>query len=97
MFEYIPLALIAIILLSWCIDYINGFHDTANSIATVVATGVLPGRYAVMMAAVLNFCGALVGTAVASTIAKGLADPIYIVPAVVIAALLAAIFWDILT
>ena len=97
MIAYIPLTLIAIVLLSWCIDYINGFHDTANSIATVVATGVLPGRYAVLMAAMFNFIGALVGTAVASTIAKGLADPIHIVPAVVIAALLAAIFWDLLT
>jgi PiT family inorganic phosphate transporter len=97
MFEYVPLALIAIIFLSWCIDYINGFHDTANSIATVVSTGVMPGRYAVMMAAVLNFAGALAGTAVASTIAKGLVAPIHIVPAVVMAALLAAIFWDLFT
>ncbi|MCL1894255.1 MAG: inorganic phosphate transporter [Holophagaceae bacterium] len=93
----IPLALIAIILLSWCIDFINGFHDTANAIATVVSTGVLPAKYAIMMAAVLNFIGALVGTAVATTIAKGLADTSHMVPAVVIAALMAAIFWDLLT
>ena len=97
MFEHVPLALLSIIFLSWCIDYINGFHDTANSIATVVSTGVLPGRYAVMMAAALNFVGALVGTAVASTIAKGLVDPGLLVPAVVIATLLAAIVWDLLT
>jgi len=97
MFEYIPLALIVIVFLSWCIDYINGFHDTANAIATVVATGVLPARYAILMAASLNFIGALVGTAVATTIAKGLADTVHMVPAVVIAALLAAIFWDLLT
>lgn len=96
-FTYIPLVLIAIVLLSWCIDFINGFHDTANAIATVVSTGVLPAKYAIMMAAVLNFAGAMVGTAVATTIAKGLADPIHIVPAVVIAALLAAIIWDLLT
>ena len=97
MFEYIPLALIAIVFFSWCIDYINGFHDTANAIATVVSTGVLPAKYAIMMAAGLNFVGALVGTAVATTIAKGLADTVHMVPAVVMAALLAAIFWDLLT
>ncbi|MCE1228509.1 MAG: inorganic phosphate transporter [Firmicutes bacterium] len=97
MFQYVPLALIVIVLLAWCIDYINGFHDTANAIATVVATGVLPAKYAIIMAAILNFTGALVGTSVATTIAKGLADGAQMVPAVVIAALLAAIFWDLLT
>jgi PiT family inorganic phosphate transporter len=97
MFEYIPLVLIVIVLLSWCIDFINGFHDTANAIATVVSTGVLPGKYAVLMAAAFNFLGALLGTAVATTIAKGLTDTVNIVPSVVIAALLAAILWDLLT
>jgi len=97
MFEYVPLALVVIVLMSWSIDYINGFHDTANSIATVVSTGVLPGRYAVMMAAALNFGGALAGTAVASTIAKGLVDPVNIVPSVIMATLLAAILWDVMT
>ncbi len=97
MFEYVPLALIAIVLFSWCIDYINGFHDTANAIATVVSTGVLPAKYAIVMAAILNFAGALVGTSVATTIAKGLADGAQMVPAVIIAALLAAILWDLLT
>ncbi|MBI4911153.1 MAG: inorganic phosphate transporter [Acidobacteria bacterium] len=97
MLEAIPLALVAIVLLSWCIDFINGFHDTANAIATVVSTGVLSARTAILMAAALNFGGALVGTKVATTIAKGLADPIHVVPAVIIAALLAAITWDLLT
>lgn len=97
MFEYVPLALIAIVLFSWCIDYINGFHDTANAIATVVSTGVMPAKYAIVMAAILNFTGALLGTSVATTIAKGLADSSQMVPAVIIAALLAAIFWDLLT
>jgi PiT family inorganic phosphate transporter len=97
MLHYIPLALIAIIFLSWCIDYINGFHDTANAIATVVSTGVLPAKYAIVMVAILNFTGALVGTSVATTIAKGLADGSQIVPAVIIAALMAAILWDLLT
>jgi PiT family inorganic phosphate transporter len=93
----IPLTLIVIILLSWCIDYINGFHDTANAIATVVATGVMPAKYAIIMAAALNFLGAMMGTAVASTIASGLTNPANMVPAVIIAALLAAIIWDLLT
>ncbi len=93
----IPLALIVIVVMAWTIDYINGFHDTANSIATVVSTGVLPGRHAVMMAAVLNFAGAMVGTKVAATIAKGMAETSVIVPSVIIAAVAAAIIWDLLT
>jgi len=93
----IPGALIVIVLMAWAIDYINGFHDTANSIATVVSTGVLPGRYAVAMAATLNFVGAMVGTKVATTIAKGMADTNVIVPAVIIAAVAAAIVWDLFT
>ncbi|MBL0314026.1 MAG: inorganic phosphate transporter [Holophagaceae bacterium] len=97
MLQFIPLALIAIVLFSWCIDYINGFHDTANAIATVVSTGVMPAKYAIVMAATLNFAGALMGTSVATTIAKGLADSSQMVPAVIIAALLAAILWDLLT
>ena len=90
-------SLAVLILLSWGIDYINGFHDTANSIATVVSTGVLPAKYALVMSAVLNFAGALAGTSVATTIAKGLADSQHIVPAVIAAALMAAITWDLLT
>jgi PiT family inorganic phosphate transporter len=93
---FIP-ALAMLILLSWGIDYINGFHDTANSIATVVSTGVLPAKYALIMSATLNFAGALAGTSVATTIAKGLADSQHVVPAVIAAALMAAITWDLLT
>ncbi|HNX32510.1 MAG TPA: inorganic phosphate transporter [Holophaga sp.] len=93
----IPLALVAIVLLSWCIDFINGFHDTANAVATVISTGVLSARNAIVMAGILNFTGALLGTQVATTIAKGIADTHYVVPAVIIAALMAAIVWDILT
>lgn len=97
MLEYVPLALILIVLLSWTIDFINGFHDTANAIATVISTGVLSARTAIFMAAGLNFVGALMGTKVATTIAKGLADPVHVVPVVIISALLAAITWDLLT
>jgi PiT family inorganic phosphate transporter len=90
-----PLALIVILALGF--DYINGFHDTANAIATVVSTGVLSARKAILMAGILNFGGALMGTAVAITIAKGIADSQYVVPAVVIAALIAAILWNLIT
>jgi PiT family inorganic phosphate transporter len=86
--------LVLIILMSWCIDYINGFHDTANAIATVISTGVMSARNAILMAACLNFGGALLGTHVATTIASGLADPHLVVPEVIIAALTAAILWD---
>ena len=89
--------LVIIVLLSWGIDYINGFHDTANAIATVVSTGVLSARNAIIMAAILNFGGALLGTHVATTIAKGIADAQFVVPQVIIAALVSAILWGLLT
>ncbi|MFN7957616.1 MAG: inorganic phosphate transporter [Holophagaceae bacterium] len=91
------LALALIVLLALAFDYINGFHDTANAIATVVSTGVLSARKAILMAAVLNFGGALLGTQVATTIAKGIADSQFVVPAVIVAALLAAIAWNLIT
>ena len=86
--------LVLIVLMSWGLDYINGFHDTANAIATVVSTGVMSARNAILMAACLNFGGALLGTHVATTIAKGIADSSFVVPEVIIAALTAAILWD---
>ena len=78
-------------------DYINGFHDTANAIATVVSTGVLPIRTAILLAACLNFGGALLGTAVAGTIGKGLITPAAVTQVVVLSALLGAIFWNLFT
>jgi PiT family inorganic phosphate transporter len=91
------ISLVAIVLLALLFDYINGFHDTANAIATVVSTGVLSARNAILMAAVLNFGGALLGTQVATTIAKGIADSQLVGPAVIVAALLAAIAWNLIT
>lgn len=80
-------------------EYINGFHDTANSIATVVATKVLSPAQAVMLAAFTNLVGALWGTAVAKTIASGLVDSgvVAVTPQVLICALLGAIIWDLIT
>ena len=89
--------LLLILALGLTFDFINGFHDTANAIATVVATRVLsPGR-AVLMAGVLNFVGALSGTAVATTVGKGIVSPEVTTQALVISALIAAIIWNLLT
>jgi len=78
-------------------DFINGFHDAANAIATVVSTGVLPIRTAVIMAGAFNFIGALLGTAVAKTIAKGFADPAIVTQSVVLSALAGATIWNLIT
>ena len=80
-----------VILAALVFTYINGFHDTANSIATVVATKVLTPRQAVMLAAVTNLVGAFIGSAVATTIASGLVDPRVATSEVLICALVAAI------
>jgi PiT family inorganic phosphate transporter len=80
-------------------EYINGFHDTANSIATVVATKVLTPGQAVILAACTNFIGALLGTAVAKTISSGLIDAgvVAMTPQLLICALLGATIWDLVT
>jgi PiT family inorganic phosphate transporter len=89
--------LIGVILLAAVFDFLNGFHDSANAIATSVSTRVLTPRTAVLMAAVLNLLGALSGTAVAQTVGGGLVDFKVVQPGTLVATLLAAILWDILT
>jgi PiT family inorganic phosphate transporter len=89
--------LVAVVLMAIVFDYINGFHDAANAIATVVSTGVLPIRAAVFIAAVLNFAGAVSGTAVAKTIASGFADATTVTQSVVLAALIGASVWNLIT
>src|SRR5690349_18573385 len=89
--------LILVIVAALVFDYINGFHDAANAIATVVSTGVLPVRTAVLLAGVLNFVGAVTGTAVAKTIASGFADPGNVTQVVVLATLIGASTWNLLT
>lgn len=89
--------LICVIILAVIFDFINGFHDTANAIATSVSTRVLPPKVAVSMAAVLNFAGAMSGTAVAKTVGSGLVDAASITQVTVISALVSAIIWDIIT
>ncbi len=88
---------VLVVLFALIFDYINGFHDAANAIATVVSTGVLPVRTAVLLAAILNFVGALTGTAVAKTIAAGFADPAMVTQVTVLATLLGACLWNLLT
>jgi inorganic phosphate transporter, PiT family len=91
------LILILVVIVAVAFDYINGFHDAANAVATVVSTGVLPLRTAILLAAMLNFAGALTGTAVAATIGKGLIEPGTVTQVVVLSALLGAICWNLLT
>lgn len=78
-------------------EYINGFHDAANAIATVVSTKVLTPRQAIMMAAFFNLIGAMLGTAVAMTISDGLVDKGVVTMATLIAALAGAIIWNLFT
>src|SRR6185312_2373520 len=91
------IVLIIIVALGLGFDFINGFHDTANAIATSVATRVLsPGR-AVLMAASMNVLGALTGTAVATTVGKGIIPPELATMELVAASLIAAITWNLIT
>ncbi|MBI5711215.1 MAG: inorganic phosphate transporter [Candidatus Eisenbacteria bacterium] len=98
MIPHLPLGIAAIILVALVFDFSNGFHDAANSIATVVSTRVLTPRWAVVWAAFFNFVAfAVFGVHVAKTIAKGTVDPAAVTPALVLAALLAAVTWNLIT
>ena len=91
--------LLTVIFVALVFEYINGFHDTANSIATVVSTKVLTPRQAVVLAAGTNLLGAMWGTAVAKTISSGLIDVklVSMTSDIIICALLGAIIWNLLT
>jgi PiT family inorganic phosphate transporter len=89
--------LLGVVVLAVVFDYINGFHDTANAIATSVATRALRPSHALLMATAFNFIGAFAGTAVAKTIGAGLVDEHTTTQTVVAAALLGAIAWNLLT
>src|SRR5580693_4108050 len=91
--------IITVILVALAFEYINGFHDTANSIATVVSTKVLTPRQAVMLAAFTNLIGAMWGTAVAKTITSGLVDSKLVTmnSDITICVLLGAIAWNLFT
>ncbi|HEY4247971.1 MAG TPA: inorganic phosphate transporter [Lacunisphaera sp.] len=86
-----------VLLAALAFEYINGFHDAANAIATVVSTKVLTPRQAIALAAVFNLVGALAGTAVAKTISNGLVDANAVTMNTILSALVAAIIWNLLT
>ncbi len=96
-FAQIPPVVILTIIFALAFDYINGFHDTANSIATVVSTRVMTPRSAIIMAAGLNFIGALMAHNVSKTISHGLVDPSGAPQTVVLAAVIAGIVWNLIT
>jgi PiT family inorganic phosphate transporter len=97
--EGFTLVLLVVLGLAIAFDYINGFHDTANAIATSVSTRALKPGYAILMSATANFVGALTGTAVAQTVGAGLVDiqPTVDGQIVIAAALIGAIAWNLLT
>src|SRR5688572_14148683 len=89
--------LVVVVALTLVFDFINGFHDSANAIATVVSTKVMRPFTAVVYAGVLNFFGALIGTEVAATIGSGLVDAASIALPTVLCTVLAAIIWNLIT
>lgn len=90
---------ILIVFMALAFDFINGFHDTANAIATSVSTKALKPRHAIILAAVMNFVGAMTFTGVAKTITKDIVDPFTLENGslVILAALISAVFWNLLT
>ena len=97
MLEPAFLMLCLVILAALIFDYINGFHDTANAIATCISTRALSVRSAIIMAAVLNFAGAMISTKVATTIGKGIVDASNVTQMVVLAGVAGAIIWNLVT
>lgn len=93
----ITVLLVTVVVLTLVFDYINGFHDAANAIATVVSTRVMRPTTAVIYGGVLNFIGALMGTEVAATIGKGLVDAATITMLTVLCTIIAAIVWNLIT
>lgn len=89
--------LIVVILTALMFEYINGFHDAANAIATVVSTKVLTPRRALIFGAIFNFWGAFFGTHVAQTIGRGLVEAQSVTQVVILCALLSAIIWNLIT
>jgi inorganic phosphate transporter, PiT family len=93
----VELTLVAVVVVALFFDFTNGFHDTANSIATSVSTRALSPRLAVLTAAVLNFAGAFVSIKVAATVATGIVDPEAITLKIVLGGLVGAITWNLIT
>jgi inorganic phosphate transporter, PiT family len=96
-YRAVELTLVAVVVVALFFDFTNGFHDTANSIATSVSTRALSPRAAVVSSAVLNFAGAFVSLEVAATVATGIVDPEAITLKIVLAGLVGAITWNLFT
>jgi len=99
MYDPTLLLIIAVVILALCFDFINGFHDTANSIATSISTKALPPRVAIILTSFMNLMGALAFTGVAKTIGGKIANPLNLDNGmyIVAAALIAAITWNLIT
>ena len=96
--DHSMMIIVGIIAVALAFDFMNGFHDAANSIATIVSTRVLKPQYAVIWAAFFNFIAFLFfGLSVATTIGKGVIDPTVIDPTIIFSALIGAIVWNIIT
>ena len=95
--DYATVLLALVVILGVLFEFVNGFHDAANAVATVIATRVLSPLQAILMAGVLNFVGALAGEAVAKTVGAGIVDSKVVTQDIVIAALVGAIIWDLIT
>ncbi|WP_128976693.1 inorganic phosphate transporter [Streptomyces roseicoloratus] len=95
--EHITLLLTIVVVTALVFDFTNGFHDTANAMATTISTGALKPKTAVAMSAVLNLVGAFLSVEVAKTISKGLVNEEGIQPEVILAALVGAILWNLVT
>ncbi|HTL41244.1 MAG TPA: inorganic phosphate transporter, partial [Pseudolysinimonas sp.] len=97
----LTLLVVLVIALALIFDFTNGFHDTANAMATPIATGALPPRVAVAISAVLNLVGAFLSTEVAKTISGGLIREgdggVQITPLLILAGLIGAIVWNLVT
>ena len=91
------LVLIIVVAAALAFDFTNGFHDTANAVATSISTRAMSPRVAVGMSAVLNFVGAFLSLEVAATVAKGIVEADLVTPTIVFAGLVGAIFWNLLT
>ena len=89
--------LLLVLIIAFIFEYINGFHDSANAVSTVVSTKALSPRNAIIYAASLDFVGALFGTHVAKTIGAGLVSPDHVTQLVIFCALFGAVIWNLLT
>src|ERR1700750_968889 len=89
--------LVIVVITALAFDFTNGFHDTANAIATSVSTRAMSPRFAVALSAVLNFAGAFISLKVAATVGSGIVDPGAITTTVVFAGLVGAIAWNVAT